>query len=74
MVKYLVLAYLDYVIVKIVSFSMSSLCLGPNYSFQHVWIMSWSILSVSAGLDFFWVQDTTKQINYKINYKETELA
>jgi hypothetical protein len=36
--------------VKIVSFSLSGMCLGQNCQFQHVWNVSWSKLSVSACL------------------------
>jgi hypothetical protein len=47
----LVLAWLEYVMVKIVSFSMANMCHGQNRQFQHVWNMSWSKLSVSACLE-----------------------
>jgi hypothetical protein len=39
------------VLVKIVSFSLFRSRHGQNRQFQHVWIMSWSKLSVSACLE-----------------------
>jgi hypothetical protein len=44
-------ACLDYVIVKIVCFSIARMCHGQNCQFQHVWNMSWSLLSISARLE-----------------------
>jgi hypothetical protein len=54
--KSLVSACLDYVMFKIVSFSMSGLCHGQNCPFQHCWNVSWSKPLVSAWLDYFMVK------------------
>jgi hypothetical protein len=49
-------AWLEYVMVQIVSFCMAGLRHGQNCPFQHVWIMSRSKLSVSACLDYAMVK------------------
>jgi hypothetical protein len=41
-------AWLEYVVVKIVSFSMSGMCCGHKCQFQVAWNMSWANTSVSA--------------------------
>jgi hypothetical protein len=47
----LVSAWLDYVVIKIASFSMSGMCGGQNHILQHVWNVLWSKKLVSAWLE-----------------------
>jgi hypothetical protein len=41
-------AWIECVMVKIVSFSMAGMCDGQNRQLQHGWNVSWSKSSVSA--------------------------
>jgi hypothetical protein len=45
------LAWMGFVVVKILNFNMSGMCRGQNHKFQHVWNVWWSKLSVSACLE-----------------------
>jgi hypothetical protein len=54
--KLSVSAWLDYVMVKIVSFIMAGLCHGQTRPFQHGWNVSWSKSLVLGCLDYFVIE------------------
>jgi hypothetical protein len=49
-------ASLEYVMLKIVHFSMAKICCGQNGQFQHYWNMLWSKSTILAWLEYVMVK------------------